>query len=418
MRDYFATFCIAELFSSDGASIFTSHLFKDFCTRWGINQRISSAYHPRSNKRAEVAVKSAKRLIRDSLGPAGSLNTDALARALLAHRNTPDPITGLSPSQIIFGRKLRDFTPCSPGNYTPREEWRVAAEQRELAMAQRHVKTAEALSKGSKQLAPLIEGDSVSIQDQTGTTPKRWSKTGRILEILGNDSYFVKVDGSQRIIKRNRQFLRKLETFQPDTDTPAMPATYHTPSQAPLPDTTEFIDPVEADADRANAPDIATPGPTTRSAKKPQPEPTHASPPAPQDAVPQAAVPPAAVPQLLPDHGQQPVRHHAHHPSSAGHPAPAPQPTQPHPMMLQAQPHHAGPQRPALRQFSPPPPGVPHYDTLRRLEEESRRHAQVSRELNAYLASILTSQAMSSSAVGGIQSYYTHAQMLPAATYQ
>ena len=51
-------------------------------------QRVSSAYHPGSNKLAELAVKQAKRLIQDSLGPAGSPDIDSMARALLAHRNT------------------------------------------------------------------------------------------------------------------------------------------------------------------------------------------------------------------------------------------------------------------------------------------------------------------------------------------
>ena len=91
LRGYFATFGVPEIFSSDGASIFTSSLFKDFCKRWGIEQRISSAYHPRANKRAEMAVKQSKRLVQDSLGPAGTVDTDSLARALLAQRNTPQP---------------------------------------------------------------------------------------------------------------------------------------------------------------------------------------------------------------------------------------------------------------------------------------------------------------------------------------
>ena len=191
-------------------------MFRDFCSRWGIQQRISSAYHAHSNKRAEVAVKSAKRLIHDSLGPGCSLDTDALGRALLAHRNTPDPLTGLSPAQIIFGRKLRDFNPCSPGKYKPRAEWRLVAHDREIALAKRHVKTGEQLTKGSKKLPPLQEGDIVFIQDQTGNTSKRWSKTGKILEALGNDSYLVKVDGSNWLTKRNRQFPRCYKLFQVD----------------------------------------------------------------------------------------------------------------------------------------------------------------------------------------------------------
>ena len=198
LRVYLSTFGIAEIFSTDGASIFTSSMFKDFCSRWGIEQRISSAYFPQSNKKPEVAVKHAKHMVRDSLGPGGTLDTDALARAILAHRNTPDQLTGLSPAQVIFGRTLRDFLPCSPGRYLPRAEWRLSAEQRELAHDKRHIKTGETLSKGSKQLTPLREGHFVSIQDQTGHTPRRWSKTGKVLESLGHDSYLIKVDGAKR----------------------------------------------------------------------------------------------------------------------------------------------------------------------------------------------------------------------------
>ena len=97
IREYFMTFGVCETLCSDGASTFTSHELKDFLYRWGVKHRISSAYHPTSNKRAEVAVKSAKRLIRENTGNNGSIVTDKMVRALLAHRNTPDPVSGLSP---------------------------------------------------------------------------------------------------------------------------------------------------------------------------------------------------------------------------------------------------------------------------------------------------------------------------------
>ena len=87
-----------RFFMSDGASIFTSTMFTDFCKSWGVEQRISSAYHATSNKRADLAVKHAKRLVQDSLGPGGTLDTDSMARALLAHRNTPDPPDRSKPS--------------------------------------------------------------------------------------------------------------------------------------------------------------------------------------------------------------------------------------------------------------------------------------------------------------------------------
>ena len=100
--------------TTDGASVFTSQMMEEFCERWGIVHRVATAYHPRANKRAEVRVKSAKRLIRGNTSQTGALNTDKLARALLAHRNTPCPVTGLSPAQIVFGQVLRDGWIVSP----------------------------------------------------------------------------------------------------------------------------------------------------------------------------------------------------------------------------------------------------------------------------------------------------------------
>ena len=64
LRDYFSHFGIATVFSTDGASIFVSAETTEFCRRRGVRQRISSAYFPRSNKRAEIWVKSAKGLIK------------------------------------------------------------------------------------------------------------------------------------------------------------------------------------------------------------------------------------------------------------------------------------------------------------------------------------------------------------------
>ena len=78
LRDYSTTFGIPAILSTDGASVFTSKEMEEFCKRWGINHRVSSAYYARSNKRAEVGVKSAKRLVRDNLLPDGGLDCDKL----------------------------------------------------------------------------------------------------------------------------------------------------------------------------------------------------------------------------------------------------------------------------------------------------------------------------------------------------
>ena len=95
------------------------------------------------------------------------------------------------------------------------------ATKREESAIIRHHRKAEDLSRGSKQLHPLIIGDHVYIQDQHGKTPKRWNKSGIILEVEPHDSYLVKVDGSGKITKRNRQFLRRFEPFFSEPRTPS-----------------------------------------------------------------------------------------------------------------------------------------------------------------------------------------------------
>ena len=47
---------------------------------------------------------------------------------------------------------------------------------------------------------------------------KRWDRTGIVLENEGDDKYMVKVDGSGRIVHRNRRYLRRfkpMESSQP-----------------------------------------------------------------------------------------------------------------------------------------------------------------------------------------------------------
>ena len=100
--------------SNDGGPEYKSKEFGEFLTRWGVKLRMSSAYHPSSNGRAEVAVKATKRAMRDNIGPDGRLNGDKFARALMLLRNTPDRETGLSPAEVLLGRRLRDALPIMP----------------------------------------------------------------------------------------------------------------------------------------------------------------------------------------------------------------------------------------------------------------------------------------------------------------
>jgi hypothetical protein len=135
----------------------------------------------------------------------------------MQHRNTPDPDTGLSPAQVLFGRPVKDFMPIIPGKFRPQEGWRLVQEDREKALRLRYCRGKEKWSEHTKKLPKLSVGDRVLIQNQMGTpkVAKRWDRSGVVLEVEDYDKYKVRVDGSGRLTQRNRQFLRQVTPYQP-----------------------------------------------------------------------------------------------------------------------------------------------------------------------------------------------------------
>jgi hypothetical protein len=204
---------VPEELATDGGSQFVASQTQEFMRVWGIQHRLSSAYNAHSNTRAELGVKSMKRLIRSNVGPGGTLDTVKMSRALMEYRNTPDRDTGLSPAQVIFGRQIRDFLPVRKELYKPRQEWVLDQDRRELALAKRHVLKREDLMQKTKELLPLAIGQDVSVQNQTGLSKLKWDKSGVVVAALPHHKYKVKMDGTGRVSLRNRVFLRAILPF-------------------------------------------------------------------------------------------------------------------------------------------------------------------------------------------------------------
>ena len=215
IKAFCETFGIPEELSSDGGPQFSSGEMRNFLKDWDIRHRVSSTAFPHSNCRAELGVKTMKRLITENVGPQGSIDVDRFRRAMLQYKNTPDPDTKLSPAQIIFGRSIRDFTPASSENYKQSSVWVLSSEMREQALAKRHALQRERLAEHTRRLPPLKVGDHVYVQNQVGNYPRKWDRSGVVVEVKGFDQYNIKVDGSGRLTLRNRKFLRKFTPFLP-----------------------------------------------------------------------------------------------------------------------------------------------------------------------------------------------------------
>ena len=101
------------------------------------------------------------------------------------------------------------------------------------------------------------------MQNQTGNCPKRWDKTGKVVEKLPHRQYRVKLDGSGHVTLRNRKFLRKILPACSDTQHTKPPCEITIPGKvgAPLeePATSELIhnDEINKPAAQHPSPDIA-----------------------------------------------------------------------------------------------------------------------------------------------------------------
>ena len=91
------------------------------------------------------------------MGRKGELDTEHFHRALLEHRNTPDPLTGLSPAMVVYGRKLKGFIPDLSQHIVNRD-WQIDREARERAFAKRHSVMGDKLDQSTRTLPPLPRG--------------------------------------------------------------------------------------------------------------------------------------------------------------------------------------------------------------------------------------------------------------------
>ena len=105
-----------------------------FLADYGVKHRVSSVAYPHSNQRAELAVKSMKKLIRENTNSEGSLNNDQFLRAVMTYRNTPDRDTNRSPAQVIFGRNLREFLPAPLQRYIAQPQCILLRDVRDKAL--------------------------------------------------------------------------------------------------------------------------------------------------------------------------------------------------------------------------------------------------------------------------------------------
>ena len=104
----FYRFGVPEEISSDGGPEFSSCSKKELFKTWDITHRVASAYYPKSNGRAEVAVKQAKRLLGSNITESGRLDSNGFLSEVLKLRITPKTYCKVPPGEIMYEQQQQD----------------------------------------------------------------------------------------------------------------------------------------------------------------------------------------------------------------------------------------------------------------------------------------------------------------------
>ena len=188
--------------------MFTSAEVKDFCERYNIKHFVSSVSNAHGNLRAEVGVRILKRILRDIVTETGNLNSDAVTEALLIYHNTKCRVLGKSPSELANGRVLKDFLPRDFSTLLPAPEKLMTGVVKDKLQEEIRLAGGQRWSEHTKKLPPLEMGTWVQLQNLRGRHPLKSDNSGVVIGKHNENSYVVRVNGSEKITKRNRCSLR------------------------------------------------------------------------------------------------------------------------------------------------------------------------------------------------------------------
>ena len=125
-----------------------------------MTHRLSSVTYPQSNGRAELGLKTAKRIINDNLSHQGGIDNDQVAKTLLQYRNTPLPYIKLSPEQFLLYRNLCNHIPRNEKHYHLYHEWLSIATEYEIAQSEKHKDILNQYNQSLKELPEIPVGSS------------------------------------------------------------------------------------------------------------------------------------------------------------------------------------------------------------------------------------------------------------------
>ena len=191
LKAIFSRHGIPQILISDNGPQYSSEEFTKFASRYNFLHITSSPYFPQSNGCAERAVQTVKTLLKESTDPHLSL---------LTYRTTPLPWCGLSPAELLMGRKLRASLPVVVERLTPSWPYLDGFRQHDADFKHKQKKDYDRRHR-ARPLPPIPDSSDVWITSGEEPVPGRVSG-----ESVTPRSYNV-VPTQGGVVRRNRYHL-------------------------------------------------------------------------------------------------------------------------------------------------------------------------------------------------------------------
>jgi transposase InsO family protein len=100
----FPRFGTPRILISDGATHFTGNNFKKCLSKLGIEHRLSTTYHPQTNRQAETSNRQLKSILNKTIEKGGKDWSNKLDGALWAYQTVFETPIGMTPYQFVYGK--------------------------------------------------------------------------------------------------------------------------------------------------------------------------------------------------------------------------------------------------------------------------------------------------------------------------
>ncbi|XP_062557929.1 uncharacterized protein K02A2.6-like [Armigeres subalbatus] len=251
LEQIFTRLGLPDVLKTDNAANFCSQEFRDYCTDNGIKLTHTTPYWPAANGEVERQNRSLLKILKISQLTGADMNKD-LQDYIYMYTVTPHTVTGVSPAELMFGRRFRDKFPHIG------EEELVEDEVKDRDWINKYNSKLYRDVKVRARESDIQIGDDVILKNQHRDNKLAPNFIPRPAVVLGKkgNSYVVQTEAGT-ILRRNYSHLKPIQRN--------IATTSHQPGNDTI-DDSAVSEPVHDRDQRQHSP---SPGPSTEVTEEP-----------------------------------------------------------------------------------------------------------------------------------------------------